>query len=68
MGGGKGRKDQTTLSQVPISTNIVDNRIKTLQLKDQNMLLAKLRNSWRTGVSRIDFHQPTTQELISEQN
>ena len=32
MGGGKGRKDQTTLSQVPISTNIVDNRIKTLQI------------------------------------
>ena len=41
MGGGKGRKDQTTLSQVPISTNIVDNRIKTLQLKNVKIFLRK---------------------------
>ena len=55
MGGGKGRKDQTTLSQVPISTNIVDNRIKTLQLKitatpSGGSLLGILQPSWNKAV------------------
>ena len=33
MGGGKGRQDQPTLSQVPDSTCKVEDRIKKLQLR-----------------------------------
>ena len=35
MGGGKGRQDQPTLSQVPDSTCKVEDRVRKLQLKIQ---------------------------------
>ena len=61
MGGGKGRQDQPTLSQVPDSTCKVEDRIKKLQLRiidtpSGGSLIGILQPIWNKAVENKICH------------